>query len=255
MSGPRSVVSWLLALSAIFSIAGCGNFWPWSGPKKPKMPDPPAISAPAAARQAWSIDLGPGGIGLVPAFAQDSVFAANRKGIILRLDVTTGQERWRVDLGRKVVAGVGTDARLVVVGLDDGGLVALDSDGKQKWSVTIGTQAATVPAVGHGVVVVRTGDNRVQAFEADTGKRRWSFTRQNPSLVLHQSSGITLTPSSAYVGLPGGRLVALDLASGAVRWEVAVAQPRGATEIERIADIVGTPMLRSGQVCAANYNG
>jgi len=102
---------------------------------------------------------------------------------------------------------------------------------------------------------VRGSDNRVSAFELASGKRRWTFDRQPPALVLRQTAVIAMDPSTAYVGLPGGRLVALALQSGALKWEVAVGIPRGSNEIERIADVVGSPLISGGEVCAAAWRG
>ena len=56
-------------------------------------------------------------------------------------------------------------------------------------------------------------------------------------------------------GFPSGRLVALNSANGAVRWDVAVSEPRGATEVERLADVVGAPLVIGNEVCAASYQG
>ncbi len=56
-------------------------------------------------------------------------------------------------------------------------------------------------------------------------------------------------------GFPSGRLVALNAANGAVRWDVAVSEPRGATEVERLADVVGAPLVIGNEVCAASYQG
>ncbi|HRO61103.1 MAG TPA: PQQ-binding-like beta-propeller repeat protein, partial [Burkholderiaceae bacterium] len=102
---------------------------------------------------------------------------------------------------------------------------------------------------------VRGSDNRVSAFELGSGKRRWTFDRQPPALVLRQTASIAMDPSTAYVGLPGGRLVALALQTGALKWEVAVGMPRGSNEIERIADVVGSPLISGGEVCAAAWRG
>jgi len=59
----------------------------------------------------------------------------------------------------------------------------------------------------------------------------------------------------AFVGLPAGRLIALSALSGAPRWEVAVAEPRGATELERVSDVSGSPALMGRDVCASSYQG
>jgi outer membrane protein assembly factor BamB len=57
------------------------------------------------------------------------------------------------------------------------------------------------------------------------------------------------------VGHAGGRLSALALNNGAPLWEANVTLPRGATELERIADVVGTLAMDDKRVCAAAYQG
>lgn len=244
-----------LALAAALALSGCGSFWPWSGPSKPPMPQPPQVTAPVAARVAWTTRLGSAGVGFMPVFAGGSIYAASAPGGVARIDPASGRVLWQVELGRRLSAGAGSDGDTVVVAAADGTLIALDSGGAQRWTAELGGEAVTVPAVALGLVLLRTSDNRIQAFETATGKRRWSFRRQNPPLVLRQTGSIAIAPATAYVGLPGGRLVALGLENGAQRWEASVSQPRGATEIERIADVVGSPLVSGRDVCAASFQG
>jgi outer membrane protein assembly factor BamB len=56
-------------------------------------------------------------------------------------------------------------------------------------------------------------------------------------------------------GYPGGKLIALDLADGKLTWEATLALPRGATELERISDVGGVPLIEGGRICAAAYQG
>jgi len=58
-----------------------------------------------------------------------------------------------------------------------------------------------------------------------------------------------------FTGTAGGKLLALDLATGALGWEASVATPKGATELERIADVTSLPVVEDRQVCAAAYQG
>lgn len=249
-SGSISRRAAVIALA--IGLGGCA--WPWSS-SRPKLPDPPPITAPASASVAWSLSLGAGGVNFQPVLAGDSLWAASRDGTVVRVDPATGAVRWRTRLERALIAGAGSDGETVVVASRDGALIALDSAGNQRWSSPAGAEIVTVPSVALGLVIVRTSDNRVSAFELDSGQRRWSFDRQSPPLVLRQTSSIAMDSSSAYVGLPGGRLVALTLDSGALRWEAAVTIPRGANEIERIADVVGMPLVAGRQVCAATFQG
>ncbi|HEY8622649.1 MAG TPA: PQQ-binding-like beta-propeller repeat protein, partial [Casimicrobiaceae bacterium] len=58
-----------------------------------------------------------------------------------------------------------------------------------------------------------------------------------------------------FTGTAGGKLLALNLATGALGWEASVATPKGATELERIADVTSTPVVEERQACAAAYQG
>lgn len=247
----------LLAACAALPLAlgGCGSFWPWSAPDKPPMPEPPPVTAAVPARVAWTLKLGPAGIGFSPVFAAGSVFAASSDGTVARIDPATGRAVWQVSVGKPLATGVGSDGSLVAVAAIDGTLIVLDADGKPKWTAPLGGKAVTVPAVGLGLVIVRSSDNRILAFEADSGKRRWSLRRQNPPLVLRQTGSAAITPATAYVGLPGGKLLALSMVNGAQRWEATVGQPTGSTEIERIADVVGAPLVSGRDVCATSFKG
>ncbi|MFN5880879.1 MAG: outer membrane protein assembly factor BamB, partial [Burkholderiales bacterium] len=190
-----------------------------------------------------------------PAVAGGSVWAAAADGTVLRVALDSGQMAWRIKAGKPLAAGVGSDGTMAVVATREGELRAFDAQGAALWSAPVGAEVVTAPAVADGTVVVRASDNRVLAFEAKTGKRLWNFQRQNPPLVLRNAGGIAVIPGTAFIGMPGGRLVALALNSGAPRWDVALAQPRGANELERIADVVGSPLVIGREICAVAYQG
>lgn len=50
-------------------------------------------------------------------------------------------------------------------------------------------------------------------------------------------------------------MVAMSLFNGNIGWEVAVSQPRGVTELERMTDITSAPVINSRLVCAVAYQG
>lgn len=238
--------------AALAVLGGCSLFGSSRTP-----PDPlPAPSGEIKPAPMWTATLGArSGIGFVPVAIGDSVWAAAQDGTVARLDADTGRTTWRVSVGKPLSAGVGTDGTTTVVATRDGTLVALDAQGATRWTAPVGSEVVSAPAVADGTVLVRTSDNRVVAYDTDSGKRRWQYQRQNPPLVLRNSGGIAMVPGLAFVGMPGGRMVALSLGSGAPRWDVPLAQPKGATELERIADIVGSPLVIGRELCAASYQG
>jgi len=240
------------ALAAVIALGGCSLFGSSRIPPDP-LPVPTGELRPTVA---WTVSLGArSGVGFAPVAFGDSVWAAAQDGTVGRFELGSGRPTWRVNVGKPLTAGVGTDGVTTVVATRDGTLLALDETGSTRWSAPIGAEVVTPPAVADGTVVLRTSDNRVLAFDADSGKRRWNFPRQNPPLVLRHSGGIAMVPGIAFIGMPGGRLVALSLPTGAPRWDVAFAQPRGTTELERIADVVGTPLVIGSQLCAVTYQG
>lgn len=241
-----------IAGAAIAALGACSLFGPTRTP-----PDPlPAPSNAVKIQPAWNASLGaPSGIGFAPVAIGDSVWAAAQDGTVTRINLDTGRPFWRVSVGKPLTAGVGTDGATTVVATRDGTVVALDELGRIRWTAPVNGEVVTAPAVADGVVLVRTTDNRVLAFEVDGGKRRWSFQRQNPPLVLRNSGGVAMIPGAAFIGMPSGRVVALALQNGAPRWDVPLSQPRGTTELERIADVVGSPLIIGRELCAATYQG
>jgi len=237
-----------LAFAAAAALmAGCGS----SGPKPA---DLPSLENPRPVRLLWSSNVGEGKrYAFAPALVGDSVYAASR-ATVSRLDSGKGEARWRAELGLKLSGAVGADERTVAVATEEGEVVALDAEsGKERWRARVSTEVLAPPALGAGLVLVRTIDNRVFAFGVEDGKRRWVYQRAPASLVVRGAAGMTVAGALAFAGFSGGRLVALALDNGAVRWEASVAVPKGATELERVADVIGEPAVQGSEVCAAAY--
>ncbi|MDO8933461.1 MAG: outer membrane protein assembly factor BamB, partial [Rhodocyclaceae bacterium] len=111
------------------------------------------------------------------------------------------------------------------------------------------------PGVGDGLVAVRSGDARIFGFDAADGRRRWVYQRTAPALTLRSNAGVLFTQAGILSGFPGGKLVAISRGNGAAYWEGAVALPKGATELERVADVTGAPAIDGRLACAAAYQG
>ena len=208
-------------------------------------------------RQVWTASAGNADTFIFePAFADGAVFTAARDGTVMRLDAASGRSAWRVSAGTPLSAGVGTDGRMVAVANEHGDVIALDAaNGERRWSARVSSEVIAPPAVAAGLVLVRSVDNRVFAFDAKGGKRRWLYQRAPSSLIIRAPSGIAVDGETAFVGFAGGKLTAISLANGGVRWEATVALPKGGTELERVADVVGDPVVQGKEVCAATYQG
>ena len=81
------------------------------------------------------------------------------------------------------------------------------------------------------------------------------YQRSTPALSVRSAGAPIFADRFIFVGFPGGKLVALAIQNGAPVWEGAVALPKGATELDRVADIVATPVIDGTQICAVAFQG
>ncbi|HEY7986318.1 MAG TPA: outer membrane protein assembly factor BamB [Methylophilaceae bacterium] len=193
----------------------------------------------------------------VPAVYDNAVFAASQTGDLYKLDSVTGKPLWHVVAGENISGGVGAGEGLVLVGTSKGMVLAFDEKtGKALWQSKIASEILSPPKVFKDVVVVRSGDSRIYGLNAADGKRKWVYERVTPALTLRSSAGVTVDGEGAvFAGFSGGKLVALNSADGRVYWEATVTLPKGATEIERIADITSLPVVEGRYVYAVAYQG
>lgn len=233
-------------------LGGCGLF----GEKKTPPSPLPDFQSTLAVGTAWRVSVGSGrGTFLQPAVAENAVYAAAVNGTVLRVDPASGTVVWRTDVDARISAGVGADGFTVAVATPRGEVIALDADGGIRWRAQATSDVVDPPLVGRGLIIVHSTDHRVAAFESDTGKRRWIYGRQLPALTLRATTEMAFAGDNVLIGFPGGRLVAVALSNGAARWEAAIAEPRGTTEVERLADVLGPVVVGGGMACAAAFQG
>ena len=233
-------------------LGGCGLF----GAKKTPPSPLPEFQTSLSVTTAWRVSIGKGRESfLQPAVVENAIYAAAASGAVLRVDPASGNIVWRAEVESSISAGVGADGFTVAVATPRGEVIALDADGKVRWRAQASSDVIAPPLVGRGLVIVRSTDDRLNAFEADSGKRRWAYSRQLPALALRASTEMAFAGDNVLVGYPGGRLVAVALSNGAVRWEALVSEPKGTTEVERLADVLGPVVVADGQACAASFQG
>ena len=220
-----------------------------------KRPDPTPLAPVTAlvpASLAWNASIGPMDALSTPVVQGSTLFVANAAGVVTALNAANGQILWRVDTRSPMSAGVGSDGQTVALVTRDNDLVAVRSGGEQ-WRVRLGARVFTAPLVAGERVFVLAGDRSVSAFDAATGAQLWTqAARGTDPLVLMQSGVITAVGDTLLVGV-GGRLVALDPLNGRLRWDAAIATPRGVNEIERLVDLVGRVGLVGDQVCVRAF--
>ncbi|WP_459907966.1 outer membrane protein assembly factor BamB [Caballeronia sp. HLA56] len=207
--------------------------------------------------QAWKASVGKAGRYLfAPVAVGDAIFAAGENGSVVKIDAKTGQDVWRIKLKDDLSAGVGSDGNLTAVGGLKGSVYVLGPDGKQLWTAVAPGELISPPLVGNDLVIVRTIDGKVVAFNAQTGEQKWVFQLRAVPLNLRVAAGMTFAGNQAVLaGFPGGTFAAINLQTGDAFWQTPVSYPKGVTEVERINDVTGAPGLVGAQSCAVTFQG
>ena len=239
-------------------MSGCSwvsSINPFSDPP-PKPASLQSFTQQASLNIRWraKVSAAENGYVFYPAIVGETVIAAGYKGDVARFE--NGKVLWKTGLDAKLSAGVGADDNIVAVATVDGELVILDTaTGHERWRKNLEKEVLAPPLVAGTMVVVRSSDNTLEAFDADNGKSEWVYARTVPSLALRASTGMIAEGNSIITGFPGGKLVAISKDSGAAIWEFNISSPRGVTELERMADVAGTAVIGRHEVCAAAFQG
>jgi outer membrane protein assembly factor BamB len=261
-SGPA--VRLIAAVAIVAALGGCSTVKGWfSGKdKEGEKPVEPAelvdITPTASVSKMWSANAGKGekrlGLQQVPAVEDGRVYAAAVDGGVRAFDLQTGKQVWQYKSDLRLSGGPGAGQGLVVVGTLDGQVIALDAaTGTEKWQAKVPNEVIAAPAVGQGIVFVRSNDGRVTALAADTGERRWFWTSELPSLTVRGNAPVAVGPGVVFAGSDDGTVTALAANDGRPMWTQAVGIGEGRSELERMADVDGAPVLEGSTLYATSF--
>lgn len=261
---PRTSATLRIALlAAVVALSGCTTVKGWFGNKNDaKAARKPAelvdFTPSATVTKLWSAKAGDGddklGLTQGPVVADGRVYASAIEGGVRAFDLQTGALVWQYKSDLELTGGPGAGEGLVVVGTLDGDVIALDSaTGTERWKAKVISEVIAAPAISQGAVVVRSNDGRVTTFDITDGKRRWFWNRDLPRLTVRGNDAPTFGPGVVFVGNDDGTVASLALTDGRPLWDQAVGQPDGRSELDRMADVDGSPVLDGSTLFASSY--
>ncbi|CAJ93456.1 outer membrane protein assembly factor BamB [Cupriavidus necator] len=249
----RAMTRALVAVACLATLGGCSLF---SKENKHPPAELKPVSGTLSVRQAWKADVGKSGpYSMQPAAAGNNVYVSSNNGNVMALEGASGRVLWKSKADLDLTSGPGSDGSVTAVAGEKGAIYAFDASGKQIWKKQVNGEVLSAPLVGNGLVVVRTTDTRVFGLDAETGERRWIYQRSQTPLNLRAAMGMVFAGDGIVMGFPGGKLGVLTPGNGVLRWESAVSYPKGVSEIERLNDVTGLPMVSGRQVCATTFQG
>ena len=245
-------------LSLVF-LSGCS----WLGGKDNDILQPAKLvdfEKAIDVRRVWSANVGAEArkywTNLQPASSGDVVFAADHEGNVTALDATSGKRLWSVDLQVPVSGGVGYGADLVLLGTIEGEVYALSAeDGSLLWIAQLSSEVVASPAANAEIVVVHSVDNRLYALDASSGEEVWQHDGDAPILSVRGTSSSVVLNNMVISAFDTGKLIAFNPENGSLIWETRLALPKGRTELERMIDIDGKPLLVGDIIYSVSYQG
>ncbi|MEO0442673.1 MAG: outer membrane protein assembly factor BamB [Pseudomonadota bacterium] len=244
----------LLLMSSL--LLGCSN----SANKDDKPNELLPLNKQVLAQKRWRATVG-SGLGKVyrvmpPAIDSSSVYASDYRGRVFAFDKDSGKQRWRKSLRMALAAGVSARGDQVLVASLDGDIVALNkSTGEINWQVNVTSEILAPPQTNGPVVVVQTNDGKLLGLDSKDGKTLWTYSTQLPVLTLRGTAAPQVLGPNVVAGFANGKIAALSAVDGTLYWERRVARPQGRSDIERVVDIDGTPIVDGSTIYTTSYNG
>ena len=226
--------------------------------------EPPAVLEKLAEEvvlnKLWSDRVGVGYdeqfIKLVPVVNYKQVFVADRKGQVASFDAETGNLNWEVQTDAAISAGPGVGEGLVLVGTSDAEVLALDAaNGDLLWKARVSSEVLSVPRIDIGRVIVQAADGNITALDKSDGQQLWVYDRSVPVLTLRGTSSPAVEHGLVVAGFSNGKLAAISADKGFAVWESNIAIPSGRSELERMIDIDGDPIIVGNAVYVVTYQG
>lgn len=174
------------------------------------------------------------------------------------VDAATGIPRWVHPTGGAVDASPAVSGGMVFVTSTDGVICALSADdGELQWAWDSGALASSSPAVVGDCVVIGGPASTVLALDAWSGDLRWTCRTGGDQVAGDLIGSQLLSPMDTSPAIIDGvvyindsQLLALDLATGTVRWAAPVTTT--ATTSPAVSDGVVYTAELGGAICAVD---
>jgi len=165
----------------------------------------------------WTAPLDAAQLRGAPAIVDGVVYATATAaggdgGLVVARDIADGSAVWSHAVDAGLTAAPAVRDGTLYVQADDGRLLTLDAaSGEPGWSVRLGENGATPPALTADRLVGLV-ENTLVGVDLRSGERTWE-TEIGYTLI----NGVSIAGDRAYVG--GSRLTAVDVGSGEVAWD------------------------------------
>lgn len=214
----------------------------------------PVFSTDVGSKKASSKDP----LDLQVGYANSQIVTASRGGDLIGFD-NAGQRVWSVNVGDQITGGVALDAlsQTAIVSTRGGQVMAFDSaTGAKRWQTQISGSVLTPALISNNRVVLSANDGFLHGLSLQNGQSVWQFATQVPAISVRGSAAPTLLDAkTALLATADGRLHAVTIDNGLPQWSRRVGVGAGSSEVERMSDVDGMPIVDKNQLFAISYSG
>ena len=234
------------------------------------MAELPIIEASYNPKIAWQTSIGSGVdkyySQLQPVADDEAVYVASRDGEVKAFDAVTGKSLWSADFSEhesnklnrsaRFSGGIHLAVNTLFIGTENAQVLAIDKDsGDLLWLAKVSGEVIASPVYSNGLVVIHTSRGDIITLNSSTGEEVWTLAHQQPSLTLRGSATPEISQGGIVYGRADGFVSVVLLETGQPLWQLPVARPYGATELDRIVDADMQPIIHNGIVYTLAYNG
>jgi outer membrane protein assembly factor BamB len=155
-----------------------------------------------------------------------------------------------------VGGGIGVDGSTLYAVNGLGQVVALDvTSGQEKWRTEIGVPGRSAPMIADGRVFLTTIDDRLFAFTAADGRQLWTHRAAEPVTAMLGQPAPAYHRGLVIAGFGSGELAAMRAESGTVVWTDGLGASRGRASGGEFLSIRAAPVIANGLVYAISMGG
>ncbi len=197
-------------------------------------------------------------LNLQVGYDNNQIVTASRGGDLSGYD-SAGKRLWSVNVGDQITGGVALDgfSQTAIVSTRNGLIMAFDSStGAKRWQQQLTGSVLTPALISNNRVILSANDGFLHGLSLQNGQSVWQFATQVPDISVRGSAMPTLLDDkTALVATADGRLHAITIDNGLPQWSRRIGVGSGSSEVERMSDVDGSPIVDNNELFAISYSG
>ena len=185
----------------------------------------------------------------------DFLFTATSDGTIKKVNKNNGDTLWEKNIEFTITSGISGDEENLIFSTLDGFLWCMNHDGELIWKTLLGGVVNSLPIIVDSKITVKLNSYKIIQLNVKDGSILWKYQAAIPPLTFKSEGKLVQSNNVVYLGLPGGKMIAIDSPTGGLVWESNISRPKGATDIERANDMTSHPIIDGPVIYGVTTNG